>query len=274
VDVTRTLADESVDFSLFSPPFSSLYTYSATERDMGNSRSDDEFFRHFRFLIAELFRVMVRGRSVAFHCFNIPMMKQREGEIGIHDFRGKLIREFQEAGFIFHSEVCIWKDPVTAMQRTKALGLLHKTIRNDSSMSRVGLPDYVVTMRKPGKNPRPISHDSADFPVSLWQEIASPIWMNINPSKTLNRDGARATDDERHIAPLQLEVIERCLMLWSAPDDLVFSPFAGIGSEGYVALQMGRRFLGAELKPSYWEIAKRNLNAARSLQGNLLRTDG
>lgn len=266
VELASEIESNSIGFTVFSPPFLSLYTYSNSERDMGNGKTDQEFWGHFKFLVKELYRVTMPGRSVSFHCTNPPAMKERDGFIGIKDFRGDMIRMFEAAGFIYHSEVCIWKDPVTAMQRTKALGLLHKTIRKDSAMSRMGIPDYVVTMRKPGENPVPIDHDPADFPVSLWQKIASPIWMDINPSNTLNRDGARDDDDERHIAPLQLDVIERCLMLWSKEGDLVFSPFAGIGSEGYMALKMGRRFIGSELKPSYYRLAIRNLEAAKTQQ--------
>jgi len=262
VEVARSLPDESLDFSVFSPPFSSLYTYSNSDRDMGNSKSDEEFYEHFRFLVKELFRTIKSGRLVSFHCMNLPTTKSHDGFIGIKDFRGEMIKLFQEEGFIYHSEVCIWKDPVTAMQRTKALGLLHKTIRKDSSMSRQGIPDYLVTMRKPGENQEFISHTHEEFPVDLWQKIASPVWMDINQSDTLQFRHARADEDERHIAPLQLEVIERALMLWSNPNDVVFSPFLGIGSEGYQSIKQGRRFIGTELKPSYFQVAKKNLNRA------------
>lgn len=262
VDVTRELPEQSVDYSVFSPPFSSLYTYSNSDRDMGNSKSDQEFWEHFRFLIKELYRVLRNGRNVSVHCMNLPASKQREGYIGIKDFRGDIIREFQRMGFIYHSEVCIWKDPVVAMQRTKALGLLWKQLKKDSAMSRQGIPDYVVTFRKPGANTKPITHDAGEFPVSEWQQLASPCWNDIKQSNTLNRQGAKEQDDERHIAPLQLDVIQRCIRLWSSPGDVVFSPFAGIGSEGYVARKMRRAFLGIELKQSYFEIAKRNLTNA------------
>jgi DNA modification methylase len=233
---------------------------------MGNVRNDDDFFAHFAFAITELFRVIKPGRLLSMHCMLMPTSKERDGYIGLKDFRGDLIRAFQRTGFIFHSEVVIWKDPVTSMQRTKALGLLHKTIRNDSSMSRQGIPDYVVTMRKPGKNDEPISHTHDDFPVQLWQRYASPVWMDINPSDTLQHRSAREHDDERHICPLQLEVISRCLKLWTNPGDVVLSPFAGIGSEGYVALQEGRRFVGAELKRSYYDQARKNLASASSVK--------
>jgi hypothetical protein len=264
VDVLRQMETASVDFSVFSPPFASLYTYSASDRDMGNARTHAEFFEHFRFAVRELVRVLKPGRLVSFHCMNLPTSKVRDGVIGLMDFRGDLIRLFQAEGFIYHSEVCIWKDPVTAMQRTKALGLLHKTIRNDSSMSRQGIPDYLVTMRAPGENAAPIAHTADEFPVTLWQRFASPVWMDINPSDTLQYRSAREHNDERHICPLQLDVIRRAVMLWSNPDDVVLSPFAGIGSEGYVALEMGRRFVGIELKPSYFRQAVKNLESVQS----------
>ena len=262
VEVARGMPDNSIGYSIFSPPFASLYTYSNSDRDMGNCATYDEFYTHFTFLVDELLRITQPGRLLSFHCMNLQTSKFRDGVIGLHDFRGELIRMFVEKGWIYHSEVCIWKDPVTAMQRTKALGLLHKTIRKDSSMSRQGIADYLVTMRKPGVNEAPISHTHETFPVQLWQRYASPVWMDINPSNTLQFRTARETDDERHICPLQLEVIERGMELWSAPNDLVFSPFTGIGSEGYVALKMGRRFVGSELKKSYFDLAVRNLQDA------------
>lgn len=262
VEVMRSMPSDSVHFSVFSPPFASLYTYSNSERDMGNCKNPDDFATHFGYAVDELYRIIMPGRLVSFHCMNMQTSKERDGYIGIYDFRGDLIRLFQKAGFIYHSEVVIWKDPVTAMQRTKALGLLHKTIRKDSSMSRQGIPDYLVTMRKPGENPERIAHTHDDFPVSLWQRYASPVWMDINPSNTLQKESAREEKDERHICPLQLQVIERALALWSNPGDTVFSPFAGIGSEGYVAINNGRKFIGAELKKSYFDQAVANLRAA------------
>lgn len=273
VDVARDMADNSIDFSVFSPPFASLYTYSNSDRDMGNCKSYSEFYGQFKFLVAELFRITKPGRLLSFHCMNLQTSKFRDGVIGLHDFRGELTRMFTDAGWIFHSEVCIWKDPVTAMQRTKALGLLHKTIRKDSSMSRQGIPDYLVTMRKPGENAEHISHTHETFPVGKWQKYASPVWMDINPTRTLQFKTARESDDERHICPLQLDVIERAMELWSNPGDLVFSPFTGIGSEGYVSIEMGRRFVGAELKRSYWELAKRNLSQAREIKASGLFND-
>lgn len=262
IDVISELPDNSVHYSIYSPPFASLYTYSNSDRDMGNCRDHSEFYDHYRFIVAELFRKTMPGRITSFHCMNLPTSKVRDGEIGITDFRGELIRIHIDAGWIFHSEVVVWKDPVTAMQRTKALGLLNKQLKKDSCMSRQGIPDYVVTMRKPGNNPERVTHTNESFPVQVWQNYASPIWTDINPSDTLQYRSARETNDERHICPLQLEVIRRCLRLWSNPGDTVLSPFMGIGSEGYVALQMGRKFIGAELKRSYWEQAWRNLEAA------------
>ena len=283
VDVARAMPDSSVDFSVFSPPFASLYTYSNSARDMGNVRDDDEFFKHYKFLIKESFRIMAPGRNVSIHCMLMPTTIQRDGYIGLRDFRGDIIRAYQAEGFIFHSEVVIWKDPVTAMQRTHALGLLHKTILTDSSRSRQGIPDYVVTMRKPGINDKPITHwatrdgktvgDPAgeEFQVERWQRYASPIWTDIDPSDTLQGyRQAREEPDEKHICPLQLQVIRRCIELWSRPDDVVWSPFMGIGSEGFVALQEGRRFVGAELKASYYAQAVRNLREAATVkQGGL-----
>ena len=261
IDVMRGLPDDSIHYSVFSPPFASLYTYSASPRDMGNCRDYDEFFAHFMYLIPELYRVTKPGRLLSFHCMLLPTSKTRDGVIGLRDFRGELIRAFVECGWIFHSEVVIWKDPVTAMQRTKALGLLHKQIKKDSCMSRQGIPDYLVTMRKPGDNAEPVTHTNKTFPVELWQRYASPVWMDINPTDTLQYRSARENEDERHICPLQIDVIRRALKMWSNPGDTVLSPFMGIGSEGYVALEEGRRFVGAELKASYYGQACRNLAA-------------
>lgn len=284
VDVVRGLPDESVGYTIFSPPFASLYTYSASERDMGNVADDEAFFAHFGYLVPELLRVTKPGRCLSFHCMLMPTSKARDGHIGLRDFRGDLIRAFQKHGWIYHSEVCIWKDPVTAMQRTKALGLLHKQIRKDSAMSRQGIPDYLVTMRKPGENPDPIAHTADEFPVERWQRWASPVWVetgavddegflvasaDINPSDTLQYRSAREHRDERHICPLQLEVIRRGIGLWSREGDTVLSPFAGIGSEGWVALKEGRRFVGAELKESYFRQAARNLATAVQRQPGL-----
>jgi superfamily II DNA or RNA helicase len=286
VESIKQLDSDSIHYSIFSPPFASLYTYSNSDRDMGNSRNDQEFFDHFVYLAKELHRVLMPGRLISFHCMNLPSSKERDGFIGVKDFRGDMLRIFQSAGFVFHSEVCIWKDPVTAMQRTKAIGLLHKQIRKDSALSRQGIPDYLVTVRKLGDNPEPCAGPFTEFAgenppaktgdaikdsINIWQRYASPVWMDINPSDTLQYRSARANEDERHICPLQLEVIRRGLQLWSNPSDLVLSPFAGIGSEGYVSLQMGRRFVGFELKPSYFNCAVKNLQSVEShKQGELV----
>lgn len=264
VEVLRGLPANSVDYSIFSPPFASLYTYSNSPRDMGNCRSHAEFFEQFRYLIVELARVMKPGRNVSFHCMLLPTSKARDGVIGLTDFRGDLIRAFCAEGFVYHSEVVIWKDPVTAMQRTKALGLLHKTVRENSSMSRQGIPDYLVTMRASGDVVERVKHDPREYPVDKWQRIASPIWMDIDPNDTLQYRSAREHDDERHIAPLQLEVIRRGVELWTNAGEIVLSPFAGIGSEGYVSIELGRRFIGAELKESYYNQARQNLKLAGS----------
>ncbi len=272
VEVLKGLPDKSIGYSIFSPPFISLFTYSNSPRDMGNCRSDAEFFEHLDYLIAELARVMKPGRNVSFHCMLMPASKERDGYIGLKDFRGDLIRAFQARGFIYHSEVCIWKDPVTAMQRTKALGLLHKSVRENSAMCRQGIPDYLVTMRAPGESER-VTHTPQEYPVDLWQKVASPVWDDINPSDTLQYTSAREHDDERHICPLQLEVIRRGVMLWTNPDDIVLSPFMGIGSEGHVSVQMGRRFVGVELKASYYQQAVRNLATAHASTADLFSVE-
>lgn len=298
VEVARALPSDSVGFSIFSPPFETLYTYSNSPRDMGNARDSNDFWQQYKYLIKEQHRVMMPGRLVAIHCMNLPTSKQNHGYIGIRDFRGEIIRAYQEEGFVYHSEVCIWKDPVVAMQRTKALGLLHKTICKDSSMSRQGIADYLVIMRKLGDNEKPIegalthyvgdeppahfkpveyddnrtawvvANDNAT-PIDIWQRYASPVWMDINQTDTLNYREGRDSDDERHICPLQLDVIERALQLWSNPGDVVWSPFLGIGSEGYVSVKMGRKFIGAELKESYFNLACRNLESAEKGQYDL-----
>ena len=261
-EVLKGIPSNSIHYSIFSPPFASLYTYSNSDRDMGNCKSDKEFENHFKYLVKELYRVIMPGRLLSFHCMNLPTSKQNDGVIGIKDFRGQLIKIFQDAGFIYHSEVCIWKDPVVAMQRTKALGLLWKQLKKDSSMSRQGIPDFIVTMRKPGENPERVTHTDKSFPVNVWQKYASPVWMDIKQSDTLQRKSARADKDERHICPLQLEVIKRCIELWTNPGDIVLDPFAGIGSTPYVALRMDRRGLGIELKDTYYEQAVNNCEVA------------
>lgn len=266
-EVLRGLPDASIHYSIFSPPFASLYTYSNSPRDLGNCRTDAEFFDHFDFIIGELRRVMKPGRNVSFHCMLMPTSKERDGYIGLRDFRGDLIRAFQSHGFIYASEVCIWKDPVTAMQRTKALGLLHKSVRENASMCRQGIPDYLVTMRTPGDVEERVKHSVDQYPVDKWQQVASPVWMDIDPSDTLQFRSAREHDDERHICPLQLGVIRRGVDLWTNSGEVVLSPFAGIGSEGFVALEMGRKFIGVELKDSYYRQAAQNLHAAEAQHG-------
>ena len=267
-EVIKSIPDNTIGFSVYSPPFSSLYTYSNSDRDLGNSKDDDEFYTHFSFIVKDLFRILMPGRIMAVHCMNLPTSKERDGYIGIKDFRGDLIRLFQDNGFIYHAETCIWKNPVTAMQRTKALGLLHKQIKKDSCLSRMGIPDYVVFMRKPGDNPERVTHTADDFPVSLWQDYASPIWdelnspvwWDINQSNTLNRLFSDE-ESERHICPLQLDVIERCLKMYSNEGDVVFTPFMGIGSEVYQSVKMGRKAIGIELKPEYYHQAVINMKA-------------
>ena len=235
---------------------------------MGNSKGDDEFYDHFIFLAKELYRVTMPGRLLSFHCMDLPLMKERDGVIGLKDFPAIIRRIFEDCGFIYHSKVTIWKNPVTEMQRTKALGLLHKQIRKDSTMNRQGIPDYIITMRKPGENPERVSHTYETFPVDIWQNYASPVWMDIRQSDTLQKKSAREEKDERHICPLQLEVIQRCIELWTNPEDIVLDPFAGIGSVPYTAVKMGRRGIGIELKESYYRQAVNNLKAA--VQGDVM----
>lgn len=264
VRVAKQIADESIDFSIFSPPFADLFTYSNDLQDMGNCSDLEEFQKHFEILIAEIARIMVPGREVAVHCVDLLATKWKHGYIGFQDFSGEIIRSFWKHGFVLHSRITIWKSPVTEMQRTKAHGLLHKTLTSDSAGSRVGAPDYLLVFRKPGENPKPITKDKSKYPVDWWQEVASPVWMTVDQGRVLNRDGARDNADEKHICPLQLDVIERGIELWSNPGDLVYSPFTGIGSEGYGALNLGRRFIGSELKESYFNQACLNLKNAKS----------
>lgn len=295
VEVLRGIPDNSIHMSISSPPFGSLYSYTDATEDFSNVRTNEEFFAGMEFMVKELYRAMMPGRLVAFHCMNLPSSIERDGFIGIKDFRGDLIRLYERNGFIFHSEVVIWKDPLIAATRTHALGLAHKQIVTDSAMCRTGIPDYLVVMRKTGKNPEPVSHLPAGFtrwigkpedepkaekksdPKTnkyshyVWQNYASPVWMDIDPSDTLQLKSAREDDDSRHICPLQLTVIRRAIELWSNPGDVVFTPFAGIGSELYVALEEGRRAVGAELKESYWRNAVANCDAAieKRTQGKL-----
>lgn len=261
VRLIREVPDESVGFSVFSPPFAELYTYSSHLEDMGNSANYQEFLTAFGFLVRELHRVIQTGRNVAVHCMDLPIQKGKEGVIGLRDFSGMILRAFEDAGFIYHSRVTIWKDPVVEMQRTKALGLLHKQVKKDSAMSRVGIPDYVLIFRKDGFSQNPVTN--TDLPVDLWQKYASPVWMDINYSDTLQgfRNG-RDERDEKHICPLQLPTIERLIHLYTNKGDTVLTPFMGIGSEVYQAVKMERVGIGFELKESYFELAKKNILAA------------
>lgn len=286
VEITKNMDANSIDFSIFSPPFASLFSYSDSERDMGNSRNDREFFEHLNFLIPQLYRVMVPGRLMAIHCMNLPCTISSHGHIGIRDFRGDIIRAFQAHNFIFHSEVCIWKDPLLQAVRTKMLPLAHKQICKDSTRCGQGFADYLVIMRKPGENPVPVSrrrgfeHYVGEKPEprdcktnnprtnkyshKIWQRYASPVWFDIRQTNTLNVVVARTDKDEKHVCPLQLDVIERAVELWTNPGELVFSPFAGIGSEGYVAIKTGRKFVGIELKSAYFDTATNNLKGVES----------
>ena len=259
VQLIKDLPDESVGLSVFSPPFAELYTYSDQPEDMGNSKDYKEFLFAFSFLTKELFRVLKSGRNVAVHCMDLPIQKGKEGFIGLRDFSGMILQAFSEAGFVYHSRVTIWKNPVTEMQRTKALGLLHKQVKKDSTMSRVGIPDYVLIFRKEGDREDPVR---CEISVDTWQKYASPVWMDIDYGDTLNGREARAERDEKHICPLQLDTIERLIVLYSNKQDLVLTPFAGIGSEVYQAVKLGRKGLGFELKKSYFDVAAKNCEAA------------
>lgn len=284
VEAARGLPEASLHYSIFSPPFQSLYTFSDDPRDMSNCADDATFWAHFRFLIAELHRAMMPGRLVTIHCMDLPTSKLRDGHIGLRDFPGMILRAFEDAGFVYHSRVCIRKDPVAAMQRTKSIGLLHKQVVKDSALSRMAVADYMVTVRKLGDNPEPVAgpfdayhgtdpavpaedpgsasrHVADSYSVKVWQRYAEPVWMDIAQSDVLSNRAARTEEDERHISPLQLTPIRRCLQLWTNPGDVVFSPFAGIGSELFCAVEMGRRAVGAELKQSYFDQAVANLTS-------------
>lgn len=310
-EIIKGIPSNSIHYSIFSPPFASLYTYSNSDRDMGNCKESGEFMTHFKFLVSELYRVLLPGRLLSFHCMDIPAMKDRDGFIGLKDFPGDLLRMFQQYGFIYHSKAVIWKDPLIEATRTKALGLMHKQIVKDSAMCRNGLPDYLITVRKPGNNPEPIAHpngftsfigdDEPNAPKKdpdlkyrwtdrhvnnvsvcksdpvyshhVWRRYASPVWMDINQSYTLSREAAREDEDEKHICPLQLQVIERGLELWTNPGDIVLSPFAGIGSEIYTAIKTNRRGVGIELKESYYQQAVKNCQAAEESKSTLTLFD-
>ena len=288
-EIIRALPGDSIGFGIHSPPFEGLYKFSNFDRDISNN-DGPAFWDHYAFLIQELLRVTKPGRLHSVHCMQLPTSKIRHGHIGMRDFRGEIIRAYEDAGWIFHSEVCIWKDPVVAQQRTKSIRLLHKQIVKDSTISGQGLADYVVTFRKPGDNPEPVSGgfdqyigegegpDPAKYTsamdgrnwysIEVWQRYASPVWTDINQTRTLQYRGGRDEKDEQHISPLQLDVIERCLQLWSNPGDTVLTPFLGIGSEVYCSVRMGRKGIGIELKPSYFAQSKRNLeNMTRDAGG-------
>lgn len=260
VDVMRQLPDNSIHFSVYSPPFGSLFVYSDSIADMGNS-TDKEFAEHYAFAVAEKLRVTMPGRLSAVHCSDLPMTKWKDGAIGIKDFSGDIIRTHEDAGWVYHGRRTIWKCPVVEMTRTKHVGLLYKQLRKDSSKSRGGLPDYLMTFIKPGDNPEKIEHTPENFPLSQWQEWASPVWMTVNQTNVLNVRAAKTVGDERHLCPLQLDVIERACIMWSNLGDVVLSPFMGIGSEGVGSVKLGRKFVGMELKESYWRQACRNMAA-------------
>lgn len=289
-EIIRALPGDSIGFGIHSPPFEGLYKFSNFDRDISNNEGP-QFWEHYAFLIQELLRVTKPGRLHSVHVMQLPTSKIRHGHIGMRDFRGEVIRAYEDAGWIFHSEVCIWKDPVVAQQRTKSIRLLHKQIVKDSSISGQGLADYVVTFRKPGDNPEPIAGgfsryigDGVEpdrskytmpmdgrnwYSIEVWQRYASPVWTDINQTRTLQYRSARDEKDEMHISPLQLDVIERCIDLWSNPGDTVLTPFLGIGSEVYCAVNMGRKGIGIELKPSYFAQAVKNIAQLKSATNSL-----
>jgi len=282
IEVLNSLPENSIHLSIFSPPYASLYTYSNSDRDLGNSVNDDQFYEHFAHVVAGLHRVTKPGRIVCVDVMNIPAMKERDGYIGLKDFRGDVIRAFQKAGFIFHSEHCAWKDPLIEATRTKALGLMHKQLCKDSTRSRAGIPQYLLAFRKDGENPEPVAHIDGltefcgenppihgNLSHERWRRYASPVWMDINFSNTLNAKAARDNEDERHVCPMALDLIERAIHLWSNPGDVVFDPFSGVGSTGYQAIKMGRKFVGSELKQSYFAQACKNIESAKANQGSL-----
>ena len=308
IEGMAAMPPDSVDCTIFSPPFGDLFVYSDSERDLGNAGTGAKFINQYKFFAEALTRVMKPGRMVCVHCTDLPMRKGRDGAIGLQDFSGDLIRAHTDAGLIYHGRATIWKDPVVEMQRTKALGLLYKQIRKDSVMNRVGMPDYMLFFRKDGDNPDRVEHtamgDKAALPIARkwletmrreglcadipddavlaellthvemdvyeWQKLASPVWMNINQGKVLNGfRSAKAQGDERHVCPLQLDTIEKCLRLYSKPGDVVMDPFNGIGSTGYQAIKMMRRYLGFELKPEYARQAGDNLADAEKSVGDL-----
>lgn len=282
IEVVNSLPENSLHLSIFSPPYASLYTYSNSDRDMGNSANDDQFYEHFDYLIAGLLRATKPGRIVCVDVMNIPAMKERDGYIGLKDFRGDIIAAFRKAGFIFHSEHCAWKDPLIEATRTKALGLMHKQLCKDSSRSRAGIPQYLLAFRKDGENQEPVAHNNGleyfigenepthgTLSHERWRRYASPVWMDINFSNTLNAKAAREAEDERHVCPMALDLIERAVQLWSNPGDVIFDPYSGVGSTGYVAIKAGRKFVGSELKTAYFNQAAKNIGSARASHGSL-----
>lgn len=283
VELMKSLPDGRVDFAIFSPPFADLYCYSNSPSDLGNCKNYDDFFVHFAFFVEQLARIIKPGRNCSVHCMDLPAMKERDGFIGIKDFSGDIVRLFQRHGFVYHSRHVIWKDPLIEATRTKALGLMHKQLQKDSIMSRAGLPDYLLTFRNAGVNETPIEHPDgltkycgSDDPSkgltgikkshNIWRAYASPVWMDIRQTLTLNARAAREADDEKHLCPLQLDTIERACLLWSNPGEIVFTPFMGVGSEVYAAVLNGRRGIGCELKTSYYNQAVRNLASVEDHQ--------
>lgn len=294
-ELMQAMPDNSIGYSIHSPPFEGLYKFSNSDRDVSNSEGD-QFYEHYGFIIDQLLRITKPGRLASVHCMQLPTSKTRDGFIGMRDFRGEIVREFIKRGWIFSSEVCIWKDPVVAQQRTKSIRLLHKQVCKDATISGQGLADYIVTFRKPGENLNPVSgpfeyyigdgnapepienrlkrqsQEEAEkwYSIEVWQRYASPVWMDINQSRTLQYRAGRDEKDEQHISPLQLDVIERCIHLWSNPDDIVFTPFMGIGSEVYGAVELGRKGIGIELKPSYFKQAVKNLEGVKNKMNRLI----
>lgn len=268
VEVLKGFPDNSVGYIITSVPFKSLYCYSNSDRDLANTTKEDQFFEHYTFLSQEMMRVLMPGRLMSIHCMDLPRTIESHGFIGLEDFPGDIIRHHQRDGMLYHSRVTIWKDPLTAMHRTHAVGLLYKELVKDSAISRQGIADYLVTLRKPGRNEEPVIKNPEAFPAELWRNYASPVWMDINPSDTLQKESARDARDDKHIAPLQLEVIRRGIKLWTNPGDVVLDPFGGIGSLGFVALEQRRKAALIELKPSYFRQMCRNLEYVEALTQN------